>query len=92
VEQADEQYHCNYGLNPEFERLFSGNSALQISARDSAGEVRAVELAGHPFFLGTLFQPERYGLRGVENPLITAFVAAASAGRSPSAGHPPGGR
>jgi CTP synthase (UTP-ammonia lyase) len=90
--QADEQYHCNYGLNPEYEQLFSGDSALQISARDSAGEVRAVELAGHPFFLATLFQPERSGLRGVEHPLVSAFVAAAAGGRDPGAGSLPGGR
>lgn len=36
-----------------------------------------MELAGHPFFVATLFQPERAALRGVEHPLVTAFVAAA---------------
>jgi CTP synthase len=46
-----------------------------VSARDDAGDVRAVELPGHPFFLGTLFQPERSALRGAEHPLVTAFVA-----------------
>jgi CTP synthase (UTP-ammonia lyase) len=55
---------------------------LKVAARDEAGEVRAVELSGHPFFIATLFQPERAALRGIEHPLITAFVeAASSAGR-----------
>lgn len=49
----------------------------RVVARDPAGEVRAVELSGHPFFVATLFQPERSGLRGVDHPLINAFVAAA---------------
>jgi CTP synthase (UTP-ammonia lyase) len=76
VPEADEEYHCNYGVNPEYERLFADGSALRVSARDPAGDVRAVELSEHPFFIATLFQPERSGLRGVEHPLITSFVAA----------------
>jgi CTP synthase (UTP-ammonia lyase) len=74
---AEEGYHCNYGLNPAYERLLCADAGLRVAARDESGEVRAVELAGHPFFIATLFQPERSGLRGVEHPLITAFVAAA---------------
>jgi CTP synthase (UTP-ammonia lyase) len=42
--------------------------------------VRAVELRGHPFFFGTLFQPERTALRGVLHPLVHAFLAAAASG------------
>jgi len=77
--RAKEQYHCNYGLNPEYVELFAVSSGLRIAATGAAGEVRAVELAGRPFFIATLFQPERSGLRGVEHPLITAFLAAAEA-------------
>ena len=76
--EALEQYHCNYGLNPAYEALLGG-TALRVSARDPAGEVRAVELDGHPFFVATLFQPERAALRGVAPPLVRAFVAAAAA-------------
>jgi CTP synthase (UTP-ammonia lyase) len=39
--------------------------------------MNAVELVGHPFFIATLFQPERSALRGIEHSLVTAFVAAA---------------
>jgi CTP synthase (UTP-ammonia lyase) len=77
---ADEGYHCNYGLNPEYESIFRG-APLKIAARDEAGEVRAMELSGHPFFIGTLYQPERAALRGAEHPLVTAFVAAVAADR-----------
>ncbi len=77
VPSAVEGYHCNYGLSAKYaRRLESG--PLRVSARDAAGDVRAVELDGHPFFFGTLFQPERSGLDRRQHPLITAFVAAAS--------------
>jgi CTP synthase (UTP-ammonia lyase) len=39
---------------------------------------RAVELAGHPFYLGTACQPERSALAGQPHPLIVAFVGALS--------------
>lgn len=74
--EADEGYHCNYGVNTAFDALFADPSRLRVAARDAAGEVRAIELDGHPFFVGTLFQPERSALRGEVHPLITAFVGA----------------
>jgi CTP synthase (UTP-ammonia lyase) len=77
---AREGYHCRFGLNPQLEHLLD-NSALKISGRDEAGEVRAVELDGHPFFFATLFQPERAALAGVAHPLVNAFAAAACADR-----------
>jgi CTP synthase (UTP-ammonia lyase) len=75
--EAIEGYHCRYGLNPAFEAAFAA-SMLRVTARDAAGEVRAAELQGHPFFVATLFQPERSALRGERHPIIGAFVAAAS--------------
>lgn len=76
--EAEEQYHCNYGLNPAYETLLDG-AGLRVSGRDPAGEVRAVELDGHPFFVATPFQPERAALRGIDHPLVAAYVAAAAA-------------
>jgi CTP synthase (UTP-ammonia lyase) len=70
-----EGYHCNYGLNREYELLLFGGS-LRPTAHDLSGEVRAVELSGHPFFVATLFQPERAALRGEVPPLVASFVAA----------------
>ena len=42
------------------------------------GSPRAVELAGHPFYFGTAYQPERSSLAGQPHPLIVAFVGALS--------------
>ena len=72
-----EGYHCRYGLNPAYAaRLDAG--PLRVAARDAAGEVRAVELDGHPFFVATLFQPQVGALAGQPlHPLIDAFAEAA---------------
>jgi CTP synthase (UTP-ammonia lyase) len=75
-----EGYHCGYGPNPERETaLFAGS--LWVTARDAAGEVRGGELRGHPFFVGTLFQPERRALRGELPPLVRKFVGAVIRGK-----------
>jgi CTP synthase (UTP-ammonia lyase) len=78
-ERAHEDYHCSYGFNAKYENLLTG--ALTVAARDLDGSVRAVELADHPFFIATLFQPERAALRDQLPPLVRAFVAAV-AGRT----------
>src|SRR5262245_41614662 len=77
--EAREQYHCNFGLSPRCEHLLDGADQA-VSGRDLAGEVRAVELATHPFFIATLYQPERAALLGVVHPLVRAYVAAAVSG------------
>lgn len=81
---SHEGYHCNYGLNPAFmQAMLSG--PLRANAFDTAGEVRAVELDAHPFFIGTLFQPERAALTGKLPPLVEAFVRACRLARADAA-------
>jgi CTP synthase (UTP-ammonia lyase) len=71
-----EQYNCNYGVNPRYQSLLE-TGEMKITGVDAEGEPRAVELAEHPFFIATLFQPERSAISGVVHPLIRAFVQAA---------------
>lgn len=78
--EAIESYHCNYGLNPLFLSAIMSKS-LVLSAEDNAGEVRAVELKGHRFFVATLFQPERAALAGKVPPIVAAFLKAISAAK-----------
>jgi CTP synthase (UTP-ammonia lyase) len=68
-----EGFHCNYGLSARWERAFEG-TPLRISARSTTGEARAIELESHPFFLATLFQPERAALAGRVHPVVGAFL------------------
>jgi CTP synthase (UTP-ammonia lyase) len=70
-----EGYRCRYGLNPAFLAQITA-AGLRIAAEDRNGDVRALELQGHPFFVATLFQPERAALRGACPPLAVAFVQA----------------
>lgn len=70
-----EGYRCRFGVNPEFERELL-TQQLQAVGHDSQGDLRAVELKGHPFFVATLFQPERAALKGTVPPLVRAFITA----------------
>jgi CTP synthase (UTP-ammonia lyase) len=76
--QTVEGYHCGYGLNPLYAVLLD-DGPLRATGRDADGDVRAIELDGHPFFVATLYQPERSGLAGQPHPLIGAFADAARA-------------
>jgi CTP synthase (UTP-ammonia lyase) len=76
--ETAEGYHCNYGINPAFLSAIT-SGPLRVCGEDRLGEVRAVELAGHPFFVATLFQPERAALTGKTPPLIAAFLRAIAA-------------
>ena len=75
-----EGYRCRYGVNPQFEGELLKRK-LHAVGHDSEQGLRAVELSDHPFFVATLFQPERAALGGVLPPLVGAFVEAC-AGRS----------
>lgn len=75
-----EGYRCRYGVNPQFEGELL-ERGLHAVGHDSQQGLRAVELSGHPFFVATLFQPERAALGGVLPPLVGALVQAC-AGRS----------
>jgi CTP synthase (UTP-ammonia lyase) len=76
VSRSREGYRCRFGLAPTVEARLHA-SGLRCTARDSAGDVRAVELDDHPFFVATLFQPERAALKGTTPPLVVAFTRAA---------------
>jgi len=71
--EVEETYNCNYGLNPQFRSLLE-HGRLRVAGWDENQEVRIVELDHHPFFMATLFQPERSALKGSAHPLIIEFV------------------
>ena len=68
-----ERTHCNYGLSPDF-AFIATSAGMQVSAIDDTGEVRAVERADHPFFVGSLYQPQRTSTPERPHPLWVAFV------------------
>ena len=73
--EVEEVFHCEYGLTADFMGSAS-QGALRISAWDSDGAPRALELAGHPFFMGSLFQPELSSEPGDEHVILKQFLTA----------------
>ncbi|MDQ6695715.1 MAG: hypothetical protein M3014_15110 [Chloroflexota bacterium] len=71
-----EEYMCGFGLNPSFRALLE-NSPLHVTGDDPSGDARVLELEGPPFYMATLFQPERSAFGGSPHPLIAAYVQAA---------------
>lgn len=72
-----EPYQCSFGLNPEYEsRLEDGR--LRFVGRDAGGEVRALEITEHPFYVATLFQFKRSALRegAAAHPVVRAYLRA----------------
>lgn len=85
VRRSEEVFSCGYGLD-EAARAWVDTSGLRTSAVDLEGRVVGVERADHPFFVGTLYQPQRRSGEGHPHPVVVAFVDAArrasrSAGR-----------
>jgi CTP synthase (UTP-ammonia lyase) len=78
-ESVTEHYYCRFGLNPAYVDVLVA-AGLVVSGTDQDGEVRIVELADHPFFVGTLFVPQARSTILHPHPLVTAFVAAAKDG------------
>jgi len=74
TDHVEEGYRCNYGLNAQYVSLLTNRRDIEIEGRDSAGDVRIFRLANHPFFVATLFQPERSSLKGIVHPLIREFA------------------
>jgi CTP synthase (UTP-ammonia lyase) len=78
---AIEDYFCNYGVNVEYQQRLE-DAGLTISGLGGAGEVRIVELPGHPFFLATLFIPQARSTPDRPHPILAGFAAAVNAART----------
>ena len=70
-------HFCNYGLNPEFLPRFEAAGLKIAGLAVDTGEVRAVEIAAHPFYVATLFHPQLESKPGLPSPFVTAFLQAA---------------
>jgi CTP synthase (UTP-ammonia lyase) len=76
VPEAIESYRCRYGLSREWEARLE-ERGLRVTARGPDGEVRILELDGHPFFVGTLFLPQMHSAPGAPHPVLAALAEAA---------------
>ena len=81
--KIEESYQCSYGFNSAFRKHFESEpmvftSSLHFTAFSDELGVRAFELHNHPFYIGTLFQPERSAATNTAHPLIASFLVAAA--------------
>jgi CTP synthase (UTP-ammonia lyase) len=72
-ETAEEEYFCNFEMNPEFEWMVM-EAGFPVVARGPKEECRAIESPAHSFFIATLFQPQLSSREDSPHPLIMAFV------------------
>lgn len=73
--QAVERTTCRYGLAPAVQHI-AGEFGMRIAAVDDTGEVRAVERPGHPFFIGTLYQPQLTSSESAPHPVFLGLLNA----------------
>jgi CTP synthase (UTP-ammonia lyase) len=67
---------CNYGLNPDYQYIAS-EKGMMVCGTDETGEVRAIERPDHPYFIGTLYQPQLQEQQ--PHPIFTGLISAALA-------------
>jgi CTP synthase (UTP-ammonia lyase) len=73
VENVIEQFRCNYGLSPEYEKQIH-EAGLRIVGTDSKGNPRIIELPEHKFFIGTLFVPQLSSTSDSTHCIVDEFI------------------
>lgn len=66
---------CSYGLAPKVQHI-AGEYGMRVAATDATGEVRAIERIDHPFFVGTLYQPQLRSAPGAPHPIFAGLLDA----------------
>ena len=74
--EVAERYRCHFGLNPEYVTPLH-RAGLRVAGVAEDGSAAVVECAEHPFFIGTLFMPERTSRSAAPHPLVSAYLKAA---------------
>lgn len=70
-----ENYYCNFGLNPEYQRQLH-EAGFLITGSDLNGEVRILELNDEQFYLATLFVPQVNSGYEKPHPVLLALLDA----------------
>lgn len=75
-ERVVEHTTCSYGLTPSLQHI-AAERGMRIAATDATGEVRAIERVDHPFFVGTLYQPQLRSAPGAAHAVFLGLLDAA---------------
>lgn len=79
----DEQYYCSMGMSEENQAKLDA-AGFKVVGVDADGEARIVELPEYPFYMATLFVPQRNLSKDNTHPLILGFVRACAAHKAAS--------
>ncbi|MRI82954.1 MAG: CTP synthetase [Nitratiruptor sp.] len=69
-----ERHRHRYEANPAYRPMLE-ERGMVVSGESQEGLIEAVEIEGHPWFVGVQFHPEFTSHLQNPNPLITAFIA-----------------
>ena len=79
--EVTEHTTCSYGLASDLQHI-AGGHGMVVSAVDDTREVRAIERSDHPYFVGTLYQPQLSSTESSPHPVFVGLLRAAAAGTS----------
>jgi CTP synthase (UTP-ammonia lyase) len=66
-------------MNPDYVKPLA-TAGLTVSGVGDDGEMRIVELADHPFYVATLFLPQKRSAPGQPHPILAGFAVAVGGG------------
>ncbi|MGB0199039.1 MAG: CTP synthase [Flavobacteriaceae bacterium] len=78
-QQIQERHRHRYEFNDAFLKQFEENGMKASGTNPETGLVEAIELPGHPWFVGVQFHPEYSSTVANPHPLFVAFVQAVNA-------------
>ena len=76
-ETVSERHHHRWEFNLDYQDILTGAGLVLAGWSPDRRTVEAVELAGHPWFVGVIFHPEFKSRPIRPHPLFTAFLTAA---------------
>ena len=76
IDTIEAGHFCNYGVNPEYLSRFEAAGLTVSGLSTDTGEVRAMEIRDHPFYIATLFHPQLESRPGAPSPVVDAYVRA----------------
>lgn len=74
---VSERHRHRYEINNAYREILDHHGFKTVGVWEEGGLIEAMELDGHPFFIGTQFRPEFMSRPNRPHPLFQGFVAAA---------------
>jgi CTP synthase (UTP-ammonia lyase) len=73
ADQTIEEFWCSYGLDANYVEALT-RAGFMVSGVDASGDARIVEAPAHPFFVATLFLPQKRSVPRRPHPILKGFA------------------